>query len=71
MSSCEPSSPISIRGQSTSDLENTDKNQAHLSTNGQHEDSDPWAFLEDELAEFRRIVAELEQIKLQDRQPGM
>ena len=32
--------------------------------------SDPWEFLEKELAEFKRIVAELEQIKMQNNRKG-
>ena len=74
MNSTEPSSPLSTQELPTPSSENDDHNQSHekyQSSNGQLEDSDPWAFLEQELEEFRKIVAELEQMKLQNRKPGI
>lgn len=67
MSSSEPSSPSSVLEVTTPILEKRDSIELRDDNNAV-DDSDPWAFLEKELEEFQRIVAELEQIKIQKRQ---
>ena len=68
MSSSEPSSPSSVL-EATPVLE---KSNSCESRSDSHvvDKSDPWAFLEKELEEFQRIVAELEQIKIQKYKSG-
>ena len=69
MSSSEPSSPSSVLEVTTPILEKRDSIESRDDNNAV-DDSDPWAFLEKELKEFQRIVAELEQIKIQKNQSG-
>ena len=69
MSSSEPSSPSSVLEVTTPILEKRDSIESK-DDNIAVDDSDPWAFLEKELEEFQRIVAELEQIKIQKNQSG-
>ena len=73
MSSSEPSSPSSTLETPTLTIENENHDEydaRDISNNTNLDDSDPWAFLEKELEEFKRIVAELEKLKLQNRKPG-
>jgi len=73
MSSSEPSSPSSTLETPTLTTENEIHDESDvesISNNTNLGDSDPWAFLEKELEEFKRIVAELEQLKLQNCKPG-
>ena len=69
MSSSEPSSPSSVLEVTTPILEKRDSIESK-DDNIAVDDSDPWAFLEKELEEFQRIVAELEQIKIQKNHSG-
>ena len=69
MSSSEPSSPSSVVEATTAVLEKRNSNES-TSDNHVVDKSDPWAFLEKELEEFQRIVAELEQIKIQKSKSG-
>ena len=69
MSSSEPSSPSSVLEVTTPIIEKRDNIESRNDSNAA-DDSDPWAFLEKELEEFQRIVAELEQIKIQKSQSG-
>ena len=73
MSSSEPTSPSSTLETPSLSLEHEDHDESdvgHISNNTNLENSDPWAFLEKELEEFKRIVAELEQLKLKNCKPG-
>ena len=69
MSSSEPSSPSSVLEATTPVLQKSNSNESS-SDNHIVNKSDPWAFLEKELEEFQRIVAELEQIKIQKSKSG-
>ena len=72
MSSSEPSSPSSVLvlDATTPIIDKKDQEESK-SVNMPIDDPDPWAFLEKELEEFQKIVAELEQMKIQKSQPGM
>ena len=73
MDSTTPSSPLSASNTTTSTIQNeyhNEYNESSPSSNLYPDNTDPWAFLEKELDEFKRIVAELEQIKLEDSQTG-
>ena len=68
MTTLESPSPLPTVGTDKSDLDDKEGKVCQTS-NGQvqhskRNDSDPWAFLEHELEEFKRIVAELENLKL-------
>ena len=68
MTTLESTSPLPTVDTDRSVLDEKDK-KVCKTLNGQvqhanRRDSDPWAFLEHELDEFKRIVAELENLKL-------
>ena len=68
MTTLESTSPLPTVDTNISVLDEKDINVCQTS-NGQvqhskRKDSDPWAFLEHELDEFKRIVAELENLKI-------
>ena len=68
MTTLESTSPLPTVGTDKSDLDDKEGKVCQTS-NGQvqhskRNDSDPLAFLEHELEEFKRIVAELENLKL-------
>ena len=72
MSSSEPSSPSSVLVlDATTPIFDKKDHEESKSVNMPIDDPDPWAFLEKELEEFQKIVAELEQMKIQKSQPGM
>ena len=68
MTTLESTSPLPTVDRDISVLDDKDVKVCKTS-NGQvqhskRKDSDPWAFLEHELDEFKRIVAELENLKI-------
>ena len=72
MSSSVPSSPSSLLVlDATIPIFDKKDQEESKSVNMPIDDPDPWAFLEKELEEFQKIVAELEQMKIQKSQPGM
>ena len=75
MTSPSPSLPVATSATMTSALKNQKLANEHFATNcSDNDDStkhlDAWAFLEKELEEFRRVVAELEELKLENSREG-
>ena len=75
MTSPSPSSPVATSGTMTSTLGNPKLTTEFFATNSSDNDAptkllDTWAFLEKELEDFRRVVAELEEMKLESSREG-
>ena len=75
MTSPSPSSQVATSETMTSALKNQKLTTEYFATNCSGNDDstkhlDTWAFLEKELEEFRRVVAELEELKLENSREG-